>query len=448
MQTTRLNRFCFLGALWLAMPPRRDLPAQSPPIRTLLPTSVTSTQSFGGVLNIRVLSDGRVLVNDGVRRRVLLLDERLSNPRVVLDSIAGDGVGAYGPAAAPLIAFPGDSTLFVDGIAGALVVIGPDGRLSGAIAPPNRDALRFLAGSRALSDRRGNLYFRLAAPNRPTRSIDSASGDVILTSELPDSVAIVRADLASRSIDTIGRIRQESGTRSQLSRAPSGRTSLTVTIQPMSTRDEWTVLSGGSVALVRGHDYHIDWIRSGAQLQSTPRMPFEWKRMTDADKQQLVDSLRARFDSVRSAASARGGAAAGEIALLAVLRTLVSTVPGAPSATSGVAKEQPTSAPTDGELKITFVNAREIPDYIPPFRQGSVLADEENNLWILPTVTANRGSGELVYDVVNAEGVLFERVRVPSGRSIAGFGPRGAVYLMYRHTGGEWFIERTAVVGR
>ena len=36
----------------------------------------------------------------------------------------------------------------------------------------------------------------------------------------------------------------------------------------------------------------------------------------------------------------------------------------------------------------------------------------------------------LVYDVINGKGELFERVRVPVGRWIAGFGKGGIVYLV------------------
>lgn len=34
-------------------------------------------------------------------------------------------------------------------------------------------------------------------------------------------------------------------------------------------------------------------------------------------------------------------------------------------------------------------------------------------------------------------------VRMPSGRSIAGFGRGGVVYLMYRDGANGWFLERT-----
>ena len=41
-----------------------------------------------------------------------------------------------------------------------------------------------------------------------------------------------------------------------------------------------------------------------------------------------------------------------------------------------------------------------------------------------------------------------QRVRVPSGRSIAGFGHSGIVYLMWRDDDKKaWYLERTKIIG-
>ena len=50
-----------------------------------------------------------------------------------------------------------------------------------------------------------------------------------------------------------------------------------------------------------------------------------------------------------------------------------------------------------------------------------------------------------MYNVVNNKGELFERVRIPAGRSIAAFGKSGVVYLTMKEDGG-WRLERTTVV--
>ena len=96
--------------------------------------------------------------------------------------------------------------------------------------------------------------------------------------------------------------------------------------------------------------------------------------------------------------------------------------------------------------KIEFVPLKEIPDYYPAIRAGATKADLDGNLWILPTTSAQAKAGELVYDVINNKGELFQRVRLPVGRSIAGFGRNGVVYLMYRDPATGWFLERTKIL--
>lgn len=92
------------------------------------------------------------------------------------------------------------------------------------------------------------------------------------------------------------------------------------------------------------------------------------------------------------------------------------------------------------------VPINEISDFWPPIRRGAARADLDNNLWILPTTSAQAKNGELIYDVVNNKGEMKERVRIPEGRAIAGFGRNGVVYLMHREGDSGWIIERTTIV--
>ena len=83
--------------------------------------------------------------------------------------------------------------------------------------------------------------------------------------------------------------------------------------------------------------------------------------------------------------------------------------------------------------------------YCADWRSGGIRAVATGSVaeWC---VNPDSDFGELVYDVINQKGELFERVRVPKGRSIAGFGNGGVVYLMYCDTATGWFFERTRVV--
>jgi len=95
-----------------------------------------------------------------------------------------------------------------------------------------------------------------------------------------------------------------------------------------------------------------------------------------------------------------------------------------------------------------LVRANPLPDYDPPIRPSSTIADRDGNLWILPRVSTLSKSGELVYDVVNIEGKLFQRVRLPVGRALAGSGKGGVVYLTSGDRTSGFHLERTRLTPR
>ena len=63
----------------------------------------------------------------------------------------------------------------------------------------------------------------------------------------------------------------------------------------------------GTLAVVRGRDYHVDWLGADGRWTSSPKMPFDWQRVSDARKEALIDSTvkewQATFDEVAGAPS-------------------------------------------------------------------------------------------------------------------------------------------------
>jgi hypothetical protein len=84
-------------------------------------------------------------------------------------------------------------------------------------------------------------------------------------------------------------------------------------------------------------------------------------------------------------------------------------------------------------------------DYPPPIAGGSVFADLDGNVWIIPT-TSSEAKGGLLYDVINKKGELFERVQLPASSTIVAFGKGGVVYLGVRAADGSWNLERRSIV--
>src|SRR5689334_24597965 len=86
---------------------------QQPAIRQLGPVVAKSTIFSGPRLTTRALPGGRVLVNDLVGRKVVMLDSTLTNATVVADTTAATAT-AYSGRVGGLIAYRGDSSLFID----------------------------------------------------------------------------------------------------------------------------------------------------------------------------------------------------------------------------------------------------------------------------------------------------------------------------------------------
>jgi hypothetical protein len=93
---------------------------------------------------------------------------------------------------------------------------------------------------------------------------------------------------------------------------------------------------------------------------------------------------------------------------------------------------------------MTFVAPTELPDYRPAIFAGSARADLDGNLWIRTSATRKGAVAGPIYDVVNRKGDLVDRVQIPAGRQIIGFGRGGVVFMVARDDKGTW-IERTSV---
>src|SRR3979411_2284627 len=107
------NKYLALIVVALAVGADSVCQAQMPAIRQLGPVTVVGKDSLGAVTTVRPLPNGRVLVNDIVGRRVVMLDSSLSSLAVIADTTSATA-NAYGVRPGGLIAYRGDSTLFLD----------------------------------------------------------------------------------------------------------------------------------------------------------------------------------------------------------------------------------------------------------------------------------------------------------------------------------------------
>jgi hypothetical protein len=429
-----------------------------PPIRQLAPATTATSENLRAVSAVRHLSDGRVLVNDIIGRRVLLFDSTLKTFTVVADTTTATGM-AYGPRAGGLITYRGDSTLFVDPASLSMLVIDANGKIARVMSAPRANDANFLVGGPFGTpgfDPQGRLIYRApprigfggGGPRGGAAAAPGGSRDAFTPPTIPDSAPLVRVDLATRKLDTLAFFKTPQ-IRMNVTRETDGGIRVMPTVNPLPVIDDWGILPDGTVALIRGKDYHIDWITPEKSITSSAKIPFEWERLSDDAKVAYIDSTKKAFEAAR----ARGdlsGMLGGALGGAPIIRTTgpgggpapaATGTPGAAAATPGGANVTtretmtvtPGSAgagPFGGQLpQLSFVEPTELPDYKPPFSGGATRVDADGNLWIRTTQNLN---GLPVYNVVNRKGELVDRVQLPAGRVIAGFGAGGVIYLGHR----------------
>jgi len=385
--------------------------AQSlPPVRQLGRIMTKSPLTVRSIASTRELPRGGVLVNDTVARRLYMFDSALSSRVVVLDSTEGVK-NAYGYSHGGMIAYRADSTFFASPAFVSLLLIDATGRPTRFITGPRPGEMLFLAGGPFGNpgfDSRGRLVYRGSARDRTT---PRPAGTLSPYPER-DSAPIVALNLITGKTDTIALFRIPK-VEVTITGEPSGPFTTTVRKHPLPTVDDWAVLPNGSLALIRGRDFHIDWIDQNGKRSSSGRIPFPWRTLTEDAKVAFMDSVRFATDTA---------IAAQEIRLAERFK--------------GTDNEPPEPIEPD------YVSPSELPDYVPAFGPNSAHPDPDGIFWIR---TTQRVNGRPVYYLVNRKGTVIDRVQLPSGRTIAGFGRNHTVYLASVDPAGGVRLERARV---
>jgi hypothetical protein len=438
--------------------------------------ALATSDAMGAVSAVRQLPDGRLLVNDPVKRRVVLLDSMMKTISVVADTTPATA-NAYGTRGGGILPFRGDSTLFLDPASLSMLVIDPKGSVARVMAAPRPDDVFSLVGG-ALGfpgfDSKGRLVYRSAGLQFNRRGPGGGGGGGgggaggFQPPVFPDSAPLVRFDLTSRKLDTAAYIKVQAP-KLNISEV-DGRRSISMTVNPLPEVDDWAVLSDGTIAIVR-KDYHVDYIDADGKKTASARIPFDWQRLNDSAKSAVIDTARAQMERARTAgpgamadvALGGGGGAGGGFAIpfggggpggggggFAVrIRGGGEDGPPPPrrDAAGGAAPAGGAAGGAagggrgqGGGRQLNFVPASELPDYRPAFTNGSVRADADGKLWvrIIPTKPTTGGPE---YDVIDRSGKLVDRVTLPAGTVIAGFGHGGIVYLGVRDAAGTHVVR-------
>lgn len=391
-------------------------PTSSIPVRQLGRIVSSDSTILMGIAAARHLATGGVLVNDASKRQLVVFDSTLQRATVIADT-STNSPNSYGlrGSMGGLVPYVADSTLFIDSESYAFLVINPRGEFTRIMAPARAFDLFYIASGAyggANFDPKGRMVYRTLRrpPNEDYFFQRDPSGKprVVL---MPDSAPILRMDFDKRTVDTIALIKIP--VQKMVIVASQNYMMQYDAINPLPVGDEWTLMPDGTVAIVRGQDYHMDWLSPDGKLTSSPKMPFDWRRLPLEEKQAMIDSLK-KENAEREAKA-----------------------PPPPPPIPG--------QPIPPRRPFITVEPNELPDYYPAVRQGQVRADPAGYVWILPSTSAAAKDG-LLYDVVDRNGEIVERVQLPKGRTLVGFGPNRTIYMNNVIAPNKSAIERATVV--
>jgi len=233
----------------------------------------------------------------------------------------------------------------------------------------------------------------------------------------------------------------------------------------------------------------VEYLHPDGTMTSSAKLAFDWQRMTEEDKQKLVDSVKSsqrrnlasnfvaqmiRWVNTYGKTYPAGFTVPEGFTLQQGLQsdwrlppgvkfpdkyiyacapgveptvtppppgTPVVNIPGAPPAGTPSCIPSPImisggqTPPPPVMRDVMVMSPAELPDYRPPFPTGGVRADADGNLWVR-TIPPKPVPGGLVYDIINRQGELVDRIQTPPGYTLVGFGPGKLVYLSMRDASG------------
>ena len=400
-------------------------PPPAPIVHLIAAPDAKSPPVLASPVAVRQLPNGTLLVNDTQRRQLLLFDRSLTTVTIIADS-AGGAKNSYGAGAGGIIPYVSDSTLLVDPAGLSMFVIDPAGKIARVASVPRSQDAAALGTNTTTSpglDAKGRLVYR--GISRVTQVTNGG----LTIAQFPDSVDIDRVDLATRRVDTAAFFKI-SKTNMIVTQTEKG-VSVGAEINPVQTIDDWAVLADGSIAIVRGLDYHVDVVHPDGALTSAAKIPFDWRPLSDDEKLAVLDSAKRAVERMIT-----NGGGAAMMSMHGGAGPAAAGGHGGGGATFGSSGEGKNVPPT-----IKMVSPSALPDYWPPFGQGAAKADADGNLWVRTTAKRANAIGGPIYDVIDRAGTLIDRVQVPPSRQIIGFGKGGVVYMAARDESGAW-LER------
>jgi hypothetical protein len=360
-----------------------------PKVRSMGDAEATVLVGMNSTPSIRVLSDGSALVTDILSKRLIRIAPDMKKIDTVFDASTPAPL-TYPASVSALVAGSADTTLFFDSGARGFRVIDPSGRvvrrlaiepslLRGVQAPTSLFA--------AMMDPRGRLVLATHRTNfdKPVFGVQPQA----------ESLMVARMTLDRPGFDSVTAI-MGSGQKIILTGDSTMRPRPSIMTMPVVNKgDALAFTSGGDIAVIRSADFHVDWIAPDGSRRSSPPIPWSWQEYTQPER----DSLRALREGMMSSVNTRVVSSAGTVSA------------------------NPPMMPMTRVIDT-------LPDRVPAFAPGSARGDLEGRIWVAlgPRMIGPTPPGPSIYAVIDGSGQIVDRVELPPGRTIVGFGASGTVF--------------------
>jgi hypothetical protein len=366
--------------------------AQSAPQRSLGKADAEYSEPFTSVAAVRELRDGRVIVVDVQEKSVHLLAANFSSSQKI--GRTGAGPGEY-QMPLQLLAAPADTTLLFDVMGARFIVLDPTGKPVNTVSLLSLGPPGVPIGPQSVKgiDKQGRLLYQGLAFTMGSTGI-----------VFGDSAPVLRYDFKSKKIDTLAFARM-TAPKMQMGRGAAGSAgSVRVGAPAFPVVDEWGLLPDGRVAIVRGKNYRVDYV--GGVKNTTAAVPYEPVKVTDADKEAMRDSLKKAREVMKKTI--------GELA-----------------ASRGAKADQIPSFQLD--------EPSDWPAVKPPFTVNGLRIAPNGQLWI--TRLGPAGEKGSTCDVIDTNGRLLYRLRLPERTSLVGIGAK-AIYTVRTDEDDLQYLQR------
>lgn len=370
--------------------------AQSIPLRDLPKPAKELDDPFSSVLSAAEFKKGQLVVVDGIETAVTLLNFETGARRVL--GRTGAGPGEY-TAPVGVLRLAGDTIVVLDagGGGGAAVRVvrflpNLNSGTTNTMMLMNVADTTIIQGT-MFPDARGNVY---------STSVKLVQGPTGITPA--DSMKIVRFGLeATPSFTTLAAIRTpQSG--AQQREVVGTNIRVRVPFAGLATADAWTLLPDGTIAIIRGRNYTIEFL--GRDGRTTPPVSIAYERIkvTEADKTAEIENQRKQLAAVMSV----------------IKKTL----------------------PANFTLDLTILPPPSWPEEFPPIAAIVAFPSPSGQVWVRRSVPARLDREQ--WDVIDRTGKLVARWRLPAKTTLVAVGD-GAVYTVRTDEDDLRYVQRVVL---